>query len=410
MQRNRIISIDIGSDTIKAVVGTKSAEGFEILNYASVSVQGVVCGVVTDVEKCTQSVKKVLQEVKAKETDFIVVGLGHYYIESTKSIQSSYIAEGAKVSEEDLDALLEKAENAYLKEDLEFLDVFLQYYHVDDVRGIQNPIGMRGVKLEAAYTIFACRKTLLANIEQCVNNAGYQVGDFVFSPYYASEILFTETDKEEGVLVIDCGADLTRVSIFVEGALYASFAVPFGGRSVSIDIKNSYPVTMKQAENLKKQFSCALAELAEENAEVGFKSSDAWGERSLRVSELAGVVQCRLDEIFRGIRYYLRKMALEDLVESIILTGGGAAQKGIKESIEKKFQVPVHIAKIEEDSFLTTDALPELKYANALGVLHFELKEETIENFDEKPKFFEKLSEGFRNLFGRKHGEEDTQM
>lgn len=410
MQRNRIVSIDVGSQVIKVVVGAKSPEGFELIEKTSIPVQGVLCGVVTDVEKCAKALKKALTNVKARETDFLMVGLGNYYVESTKSIQSKYIAEGVKINEADLDDLHEKAENAYLKEELELLDVFLQYYQIDDMRGVQNPVGMHGVKLDAAYTMFSCRKTFLANIEQCINEAGFEVGEFIFSPYYTAELLFSEEDKESGVLVVDCGADVTRVSLFVDSNLHTSFAVPFGSRSVTNDIKNSYPITTKQAESLKKQYSCALAELAEENAEVGFKSSDAWGERSLRVSELAGVVQCRLDEIFRGIRYQLRKVNLEDLVESVILIGGGASQNTLQAYIAKKFQVPVKLGVVRDDAFICKDEIDALQYANALGLLYFELKEGNVVNYDQEPSFFKKLSGGFRNLFGSKRSTEDTKM
>lgn len=410
MQRNRIVSIDIGSHAIKVAVGMKSQEGIEVVGTANVPVQGVVCGVVTDVEKCTQALKKAFVSVKAKETDVFIIGLSNYYVERTKSIQSKYIAEREKIKEDDLDDLYEKAENAYLKEELELLDVCARYYNVDDMHGIQNPVGMQGVKLEATYTIFSCRKTLLANIRECVSKAGGKVDEFIFSPYYSKEILFAEQEQEAGVLVVDLGADVTRASLFVEGALYTSFAVPFGSRSITVDIKNSYPVTAVQAEKLKKQYGCALAELAEENAEVGFKSSDAWGERSLRVSELGGVVQCRLDEIFRGIRYQLREMNLEDDIESIIIIGAGAAQNSLKEYLEKKFCVAVNFGKLKDGAFVNANDLSVLHYANVLGILFFELNEGNYVDYDSSVGFFKKLSGGFSNFFGKKSGGKDTKM
>lgn len=410
MQRNRIICLDIGSDAIKAVLGTKSSEGIEVLEVTSVPMQGVVCGVVTDVEKCSEAVKKSLSALKAKENDAIIVGLNNYYVESVKSVQNKYIVEGAKISSADLDELYEKAKNAYLKESLDLVDVFLQYYNVDEIRGIQNPTGMQGIKLEAVYNLFSIRKNLIANIEQCVNNAGFQVEDFIFSPYYTSKILFSEEDKETGLLVIDLGADTTRASLFVDSALYTSFAIPFGSRSITLDIKNSYPVSLKQAESLKRQYSCALAEMAEENAEVSFKSSDAWGERSLRVADLAGVVQCRLDEIFRGIRYQLRKIGLEDSVESIMLIGGGSAQNSLKELLEKKFQVPVKFATLSDDAFIGSNTISEAVYANALGMLHYELEDNGETEEEDGAGFFGKLTEGFRSFFGKKGHTEDTKM
>ncbi len=271
---------------------------------------------------------------------------------------------------------------------------------------------MKGVKLEAEYRIFSCRKTLLGNIEQAVNEAGFEVDEFAFSPCYLADLLIPEEDEEAGVLVVDLGADVTRVSLFVDKALYSSFAMPFGSRSLTLDIKNSYPVTLKQAENLKKQYGCALAELAEENAEVGFKSSDAWGERSLRVSDMAGVVQCRLDEIFRGIRYQLRKMALEDLIEMVVMIGGGAQQNSMKLYLEKNLSVPVEMATINEDRFTNlTEETPVWKYANMLGVLYSELQESQVGTEETNtPGFLEKLTGSFRSLFGSKSKGEDTQM
>ncbi len=410
MQRNRIVCIDLGSNTVKAVVGAKNGEILEVVASASVAAQGVVCGVVTDLEKCTNALKKVFDEVKARETDFVVVGLSGYYVESTKSTQSKYIAEGSRVKKDDLYELFEKAEEAYLKEEQKQLDVVLKYYNVDDLSNLQNPEGMQGVKLEALYNIFSYRKTLLKNIEQCIQDAGFSVGKFVFSSCRIADILFSEDEKEIGVLVLDIGADTTRASIFVDNALYASFAVPFGGRSVTLDIKNSYPITLKQAESLKKQFSCALEELAEENTEVGFKSSDEWGGRSLRVSQLAGVVQCRLDEIFRGIRYQLRKLDLEDLIELVVFTGGGAEENAMKDYLGKCFQTPAKIAEIQENLLEGITNLSATKYANVLGILYHELNQEDTEEEKEFPGFFERVAYGFRNLFGKKSSGEDTKM
>ncbi|PVX50944.1 cell division protein FtsA [Balneicella halophila] len=410
MQRDRVICIDIGSHSIKAVVGTKSFEGHEIIDATLVPAQGVAYGVVNNVEKFTASIKTALKNVKAKENDLIIVGVSNYYVESFRTPQQKFIAEGKKIDHNDLDELYENAENAYLKVELVMLDVFLQHYNVDEIKGIQNPLDMEGIKLEGIYNIFSCSKKLISNIEQCVNNAGFDVAEFIFSPYYASKVIFTEEDKETGVLVIDLGADVTRISLFVDGAMYASFAVPFGSQSVTQDIKSSYPVTMKQADALKKDFSHALADLAEENAEVSFSSADAWGGRSLRVSQLSAVVQCRLDEIFRGISYQLRKMGLDDFVESITLVGGGALQNSMKEFLEKKFEVPVREAKLREDVFVDNKNLSALYYANALGMLHYMIDEEIEKEANNQSGFFEKISTGLRSLFGSRGSGDDAKM
>ncbi len=412
MQQNRVVCVDIGSDSIKVVVGMKSSEGLELLEKTSVPTKGIAFGVVTDVEKCSQSLKQAFANVKVRENDFIVVGLSSYYVESTKSEQSKFIREGARVCEADMDELFEKAENAYLKEDLKQLDVCLQFYNVDNIRGIQNPAGMSGVKLEATYRIFSCRKTFLGSLEECINLAGFQVGRFTFSSSYLADLLIDEDDKEIQTLILDLGADATRVSLFEEGALLTSFALPFGGRSITMDIKNSYGIAFQQAEKLKKKFSCALAKEADEDIEILFDSKEgkerSW---SLRVVELAGVLQCRLDEIFTGIRYQLVKLSLSDSIEKVLFIGGGTNHKQMKEYLENQFNVPAQKAVLRNDVFLNvnTAEFETWKYANVLGMLAFYLQELVMEETEEV-SIFQKISTGFRSFFGGKSAGKDTQM
>ncbi|MBS9768885.1 MAG: rod shape-determining protein [Flavobacteriaceae bacterium] len=271
---------------------------------------------------------------------------------------------------------------------------------------------MSGVKLEATYRIFSCRKTFLGSLEECINLAGFQVGRFTFSSSYLADLLIDEDDKEIQTLILDLGADATRVSLFEEGALLTSFALPFGGRSITMDIKNSYGIAFQQAEKLKKKFSCALAKEADEDIEILFDSKEgkerSW---SLRVVELAGVLQCRLDEIFTGIRYQLVKLSLSDSIEKVLFIGGGTNHKQMKEYLENQFNVPAQKAVLRNDVFLNvnTAEFETWKYANVLGMLAFYLQELVMEETEEV-SIFQKISTGFRSFFGGKSAGKDTQM
>ncbi len=415
MQQNRIVCIDMGSATIKVAVGVKNSDKIELLATTSVAVEGVIRGGITNIEKCTQAFKKAFDAVRVQPDDYIVVGLGNYYVETTKSEQYKYIDEKAVIEQKHLDELYDKAVDAYLQEGLEKLDVFLRYYNADDIQKIQNPLDMRGVvKLEGVYSILSCRKGLLQNIRQCIKELGFEVSEFVFSSYYAKHIVFGADEKQAGVLVLDIGEDITRASIFVENALYTSFATPFGASNLTLDIKNSYPVTLEQAQQLREQFSSALVELAEENSEVVFEATNGWGtdDYSLKVKDLSAVVQCRLDEIFRGVRYQLDKMGLDDLIESIILTGGGSQQNHMEAYIEKNFRTPAKIGTYKSGLYanINKEEYPAWAYANVLGMLQLGLEDIGVEEREDKPNFVSRMFGVFKKSFIGKPKSDDAKM
>ncbi len=408
--QNRVVSVDIGSDSLKVAIGAKSSSGLELIACECIKSSGVEFGVVTDIPKFSQVLKQLFSKVKVQSSDFIVVALSSHFVESTESKQFKFIKDGAKISLEDTDALFEKAENAYLKEELELLDVCLQSYSVDSVTDIQNPVGMSATRLEGNYTIFSCRKNFLANFREAFAVAGYRIGRFTFSPPTILDVLLTKEDREMETLFLDLGSDCTRATVFHEGEVRASFALPFGGRSLSLDIKNSYPVSLEQSEQLKKHFSCVLAKNANQEDEVIFTSLDSQ-ERSLRVVELATVLQCRFDEIFTGIRYQLKKLALDDDLEKIIFLGAGATHSFMKEYLEEKFKIPTAKAVLQEGIFnnLDTEDLDSVKYASVLGVLYLELSHLVVEN-KVKPSIFKSLKGTISKFWGGTSVGENTEM
>ncbi len=148
MGQNRILCVDFGS---------KNVNGLELIKKASVPMEGVRLGAVTDIEKCKYGLQEAFSAVQANPNDTVVVGIGSYYVENTESSQADYIPDGESVidddveresvTDDDVEKLFDRAENAYLSPELELLDVVTKYYNIDEMKKNHNPEGLSGVRL-----------------------------------------------------------------------------------------------------------------------------------------------------------------------------------------------------------------------------------------------------------------------
>lgn len=158
-------------------------------------------------------------------------------------------------------------------------------------------------------------------------------------------------------MIMDFGAGSTKVFIVERGVLRASHVINKGSQDITISISKSMSISFDEAEKIKR-----------ENGIVGSDSL------STNVSNISFVtVDYILSETSRLLMNYYKKTGKK--VERIILTGGGAMLKGLKEKAQTTFEVQVEIAdpfsKVEYPAFLSEvlkTAGPEFSVAIGLAI------------------------------------------
>lgn len=399
MKEQYIVLLDVGSYSLKALLIKVSQGQKTIVGSVNIPSKGVSLGVIYDIEACAETIKEAFQQLEVQPEDYIVLQLSNAYVQQIETIQKKYISpEQGKVLATDLSELREKASGVYLQENTEMVEVFLKHYKLDD-RVLHTPLGMEGSKLESVYHVFACPKRILDDLSASVEKAGGTVGHFSFLPYYMPDSF---SNSMESALLLDLGADTTRASFFKEGVFQFSFALPFGGNNITLDIKNSYPVSLGQAEELKKRFGIAMVEEAEKNAIVTF-NAEKGGRKTLNVRDLSVVVQSRLDEILNGVFYHLSKKEITEL-DTVILVGGGQLS-AIEQNIQNKIKVQsVQKAEINREKNIFKDLSPKINEESLLlyGMLR-SLKEEVTEKENSEDgatkKVFGFLGKALKTMF-----------
>jgi cell division protein FtsA len=276
---------------------------------------------------------------------------------------------GEEITPGDLSRVHEVARAVALAPDREMLHAIPVEYVVDHQRGIKDPVGMSGTRLEAEVYLVTCSGTAAGNIRKAVTRAGYAVQELVLEPLAAARAVLTEDEKEVGAAMVEIGASTTDLALYYDGKIRHVAVLPVGGGTVTSDIVKGLSLPFGEAQKAKELHGAASAQFVDpqETVEV---PGPAPGQTRLVARELiAHIVEQRLDEIFGLVRQELEERGHSDrLGAGIVLTGGSAALPGIVALAQQVFAAPVRLGVPAEGLSGLADKVGRPRFATAAGL------------------------------------------
>lgn len=377
-----VVGLDIGTTKICVTVGRRSEHGkIEILGMGKAESSGVTRGVVSNIQKTVQAIMQAVEEASAQsnvDIKIVNVGIAGQHI---KSLQHRGILTRGELNTEiqrkDIDKLIEDMYKLLMPPGEEIIHVLPQEFTVDNEPGIKDPIGMAGVRLEANFHIISGHVSAVKNILKCVSQADLETQELILEPLASSESVLSEEEKEAGVVLVDIGGGTTDVAIFHEGIIRHTAVIPFGGNSVTEDIREGCSVMRNQAELLKTRFGSALADENKENEIICVPGLRGRDPKEISVKNLAYVIQARMEEIIEHVYYEIKSSGYEKkLIAGVVITGGGAQLKHLPQLVEyvtgldSRVGYPnEHLAKNEVLPKTVYEELKSPMYATSIGLL-----------------------------------------
>lgn len=370
MARAHIITgLDIGTGTIKALVVQKKGKELEILAQSQIPSFGVRKGAVVDVDHVSKNIQALLSEVeklsnKRIDSAFINIGGSHLYVTPSDGIISVSRAD-QKISQEDIERVLQAVRAINIPSNEEILDIFPREFIIDDQKGIKEPLGLTGIRLEAKALLLCYFQSYFVNLTQAVLGTKIQIDDIIPSPLAAALAVLTPQQKEVGVALVDIGAATTGLAVFEEGNLIHFAIFPIGSANITNDIAIGLRTEIGIAENIKKEHgSCLLGRNKKEKTSQSRKKIEILDKTSPLVFSkklLVDIIEPRVSEIFDLIDKELKKIGRQQLLPGgLVLTGGGAKLPKIKELAKQELKLPCEIGipagvvGLEEDPSLAT--------------------------------------------------------
>lgn len=371
-----VVGLDIGTTKIGVLVAKKNEHGkIEVLGLGRADSLGVMRGVVSNIEKTVDSIEQAVEEASRRSSvdiKIVNVGIAGQHIKSLQH-RGMLVRESMEeeINQADIDKLIQDMHKLILPPGDKIIHVLPQEYVIDNEQGIKDPIGMSGMRMEANFHIITGQITAAQNINRCVRKAGLEVSDLVLEPLASASAVLNDEEKEAGVALVDIGGGTTDVAIFQEGIIRHTAVIPFGGNSITDDIKEGCMVMRNQAEKLKVKFGSALAMEAQENEIVSIQGLKGRDPKEISVKNLAHIIQARMEEIIEYVYYEIKSSGFEKkLIGGIVLTGGGSQLKNLVQLVEYVTGLDARIGYPTEH--LASNSIEVVKnpmYATGIGLL-----------------------------------------
>ena len=373
-ERNLIVGLDIGTSKVVAIVGEVNNEDeIDIIGLGSHPSRGLKKGVVVNIESTVQSIQRAVEEAELMagcQIHSVYAGIAGSHIRSLNSHGIVAIRD-KEVMSADVDRVIDAARAVAIPADQRILHIIPQEFLIDNQEGIQEPIGMSGVRLEAKVHMITGAVSAAQNIVKCVRRCGLEVDDIILEQMASSYSVLTEDEKELGVCMVDIGGGTTDIAVFTEGSIRHTAVIPIAGDQVTNDIAVALRTPTQYAEEIKIKYACALRQLASPDETIEVPSVGDRPPRRLARQTLAEVVEPRYEELMTLVQAELRRSGFEDLIAAgIVLTGGSSKMEGLIDLAEEIFHIPVRLGNPQYVMGLV-DVVRNPIYATGVGLLLF---------------------------------------
>ncbi|HEX14038.1 MAG TPA: cell division protein FtsA [Desulfurella acetivorans] len=376
-----IVGLDIGTTKVCTVVGKYDSTELRIIGIGTNPSSGLRKGIVINIDQAVDSIKKSIfkaEQMSGIKITNVYAGISGSHIRSYNS--TGVIAvKGNEVTESDIKRVIDGAKAIIIPPDREIIHVIPQEFIVDEQNGIKEPLGMSCTRLEAKVHVVTGGVSNIQNIIKCCQKSSLNVVDIVLQPIASSLAVLTQDEKDIGVCLVDIGGGTTDVAVFLNNSLRHTFVLSIGGDHITNDISVAFRLPYKEAENLKINYGTAMIEGNYEDETIELQRNFSSKIKQIYKSDLAQVIEPRIEEIFSLVKEELDKMNILGLLGAgVVLTGGTAMLENITDLAENIFKLPVRVGYPINIGGIK-DALDNPMYSTAIGLTMY-----AVENRQEK--------------------------
>lgn len=346
MEEHYYVSIDIGSSSVKTIVGEKFHNGINVIGTGQTYTSGIKNGLIDDFDIAKQAVKDTIKKasiasgVDIKEVFLKLPIVGTEVFDEANEIE---FHEDTELNGTHIESVLEGIREKNDVPETEIINAFPIKFIVDGENEVSDPkelIARHGLKVEAG--VIAIQKSILINMIKCVESCGVDVLD-VYSDAYNYGSVLSATEKELGTCIIDIGEDITQLAFYERGELVDAEAIEMAGRDITEDISHGLNTSYETAEKIKHQYGHAFFESASDHDVFSVDQVDSEEEAQFTQKDLADIIEARVEDIFFNVFDILQELGLTKVNGGFVVTGGSANLLGVKELLQDMVSEKVRI-------------------------------------------------------------------
>jgi cell division protein FtsA len=335
--RRLVTALDVGSSKVSALIAEPGEGGeLKILGTGQRQSQGVRRGFIADMEKTEVAIREAVEQaerIAATNIDDVFVGFSAGGLVSTVASVEVQIG-GRRIEKQDIDQLLRAGRASLDEGGPMILHALPALYTVDGLEGVRKPLGLHAGRLAVDIHVIAADPSPVQNLDLCVRSAHLAVHAIVASPVAAGKACLSEEERELGVALVELGAGVTNVSVFMGGMLVGLKSIGMGGMDITDDIAAAFGTRRVEAERMKCFYGSATTSPRDNHDMIELKpiAGSEEGTEASRITraQLNSVIRARLEHLTGAVAAALKDLGFGGpFGRQVVLTGGGSELKGI---------------------------------------------------------------------------------
>jgi len=341
-----VVGLDIGTTKICCVVGEVFDDGVDIIGVGTAPSVGLKKGIVVNIESTVKNIRKAVaqaEDAAGCELHAVYAGIAGNHIKGFNS-PGILAINGREIKEADIDDVIVAAKTVKISENQQIIHVLPQEYMVDDHTGIQNPLGMTGVRLVTNVHIVTADMGAVHNLYTCCRMADLEVIDMVLESIASAYAVLSADEMELGVALLDIGGGTTDLAVFCDGTIRHTCEIGLGGHNLTNDLSVGLRTPLQEAERLKEDYGSAIASLIKPNHVVDVPTVGDREPRKVTQKVLVDILQARIVEILEMVNQELINSGQKNKIHGgVVITGGTALLANLVDLAEQIFDLPVRI-------------------------------------------------------------------
>ncbi|MFZ5801738.1 MAG: hypothetical protein ACOY3K_01315 [Candidatus Omnitrophota bacterium] len=265
MKDNTVV-IYVGAQEIVAMLGFLGEEPHIETAVAIQRPAGFSKGLVTHLEAASDSLEALLEALKEAVTRkgrrwiepegvYGVLGSGKI---KTFSYSSAHYYKGftKTIAPHDVKSVMEQTKSVA---NLPLSEAILQWipvsFLVNDLDGIQDPIGLEAQRLGVSLKIFTMPFEEFRNIAKAFELAELRVFGFFPRVLTVSEAVLSEKEKKDGVALIDVGRNATSCALWQKGELIKTLSLPLGLQDLIEKVSAEWQISEEDAGKVIEEYA-----------------------------------------------------------------------------------------------------------------------------------------------------------
>ncbi len=341
-----VAGLDIGTTKVLAVIGEVFDDRIDVIGVGTAASSGLKKGVVVNIEGTVKAIReavRIASDMAGCDIETVYVGIAGNHIKGFNS-PGIIAVNNQEIKEKDIEAVIRAAQTVKISDNQQIVHVLPQEYMVDDHTGIQNPLGMTGVRLVTNVHIVTADVTALHNLVTSCNRAGLAVSEIVLESVASSHAVLEKDEMELGVALVDIGGGTTDVAIFCNGTIKHTWELALGGNNLTSDLSVGLRTPLLEAEELKYMYGGALSSMVKENHIIEVPTVGDRKPRKVSQRVMVEILEARIEEILQMVNKNIHASGYRNRINSgVVITGGTALLSNIVEMAEQIFDMPVRI-------------------------------------------------------------------